>query len=143
MTTQAYEIELVTASSQHDFHESLLATITGLPKHEIFERLPEHLQVANSWRGHSFVEVARLLGYNCNRRFIEFDAKTPWPCILRCQVPTIKNGWWALAYANGKVYSVYEWPHVQWFDDFMRYNPELKITSMLQIWMGESQFIIQ
>ncbi len=142
MSIKPYEIELVTASSEWDFHESLLATITGLPKSEIWAKLPEHLQKANSWRGHSFIEVARLLGYNCNRRFVEFDAKTPWPCILRCQTPDIKNGWWALAYANGQVYDVYGRPHAQWFDDFMRRYPELKITSMLQIWVSESYFLI-
>jgi hypothetical protein len=131
--SKAYEIELV-VSHGADYTESLLATLTGLPKHEIWERLPEHLKERGSWRGSSFVEVARLLGYNCNKQFIRFDACTPWPCILRCQVPWLKSKWWALVYANGAVYDPWQ-QSVTWLDDFVRFNPEASITSMLQIWI--------
>jgi hypothetical protein len=131
--SKAYEIELV-VSHGGDYSESLLATVTGLPKHEIWKRLPEHLKKLGGWRGSSFVEVARLLGYNCNRQFIPFNARTTWPCILRCQLPHIKNGWWALAYANGAVYNPSD-SSVVWLDDFIRWNPEVRITSMLQIWI--------
>ena len=131
--TQPYEIELV-ASGPDDYHVSLLATITGLPKIEIAERLPEHLREREGWRGQSFVEVARLLRYNCNRQFIPFDARTPWPCILRAQLPWLKSNWWSLIYNQGAVYDPWNgW--VQWFDDFVRNNPEAHITSMLQIWI--------
>jgi len=131
--SQPYEIELV-ASHGDDYLESLLATVMGLPKAEIWERLPENLKKPGGWRGQSFIEVARLLGYNCNRQFIRFDARTPWPCILRCQSPELKTRWWALAYANGAVY----WPlhgATIWLDDFIRWYPQVQITSMLQIWI--------
>jgi hypothetical protein len=134
MSRPAYEIELV-ASYGDDYQESLLATVTGLPKHEIWERLPEHLKKPGGWRGQSFIEVARLLGYNCNRQFIPFDARTPWPCILRIQVPYMKSNWWALAYANGAVYDPWQ-ESIVWLDDFVRFNPEHRITSMLQIWIS-------
>ena len=133
--SQPYEIELVASNlSDGDYLLALLATVTGLPKAEIWERLPEHLKKTGGWRGSSFIEVARLLGYNCNRQFVPFDARTPWPCILRCQTPEIKNGWWALAYANGLVYD----PSGGWadyFDEFVRIYPQTRITSMLQIWI--------
>lgn len=134
MSREPYEIELV-ASHGGDYLESLLATVTGLPKAEIWARLPEHLQKPGGWRGSSFVEVAQLLRYNCNRQFKPFDARTPWPCILRCQSPSIKSGWWALAYANGAVYDPWR-ESITWLDDFVRFYPEVKITSMLQIWIA-------
>jgi hypothetical protein len=134
MSSTLYEIELV-ASHGGDYLASLLATVTGLPKAEIQERLPEHLQKPGGWRGSSFVEVARLLGYNCNRQFKPFEARTSWPCILRCQSPELKPNWWALAYANGAVYDPWQ-ESITWLDDFVRFCPEVKITSMLQIWIA-------
>lgn len=135
MSSQPYEIELVASTRADDYQVALLATITGLPKSEITEQLPAHLRTKGGWRGQSFIEMARLLKYNCNRQFKPFDTRTPWPCILRCQVPSLKTGWWALIYNQGLVYDPWnEW--VQWFDDFIRNEPEVRITSMLQIWIS-------
>jgi len=138
MNSEAYEVELsMSNGGGNDYLVALLATCTGLPKEEIVGKLPADLQKTGRWPGTSFIKMVRLLGYNCNRRFIEFNARTPWPCILRCQKPTIKGGWWALVYANGQVYDPYStWCSVQYLDDFVRLNPEARITSMLEIWMG-------
>jgi hypothetical protein len=133
----AYEIELVVCAAGENYHVAMLATLTGLPKAEVEAQLPAELRRANSWRGQSYVQVARLLRYNCNRQFIPFEARTPWPCILRVQDPAFKSGWWSLIYANGSVYDVWnEW--VMYLDDFLRQHPEVIITSMLQIWMGDN-----
>ena len=137
MVRPAYEIELVCSETEKDYLPALVATVTGLPKAEIMERLPPALRVPHGWSGTSFIEVSRLLGYNCNRRFMPFLARTPWPCILRCQQPG-STGWWALAYANGLVYDP-DWPgSVLGLDEFVRTNPATRITSMLQVWVGPS-----
>lgn len=83
MASLPYEIELVPSKTNNDYLLALMATVTGLPKHEIFEYLPPALQIPHGWSGTSFIDVVRLLGYNCTRRFIPFDARTPWPCLLR------------------------------------------------------------
>ncbi|RSK29861.1 hypothetical protein [Hymenobacter metallilatus] len=139
MSAQPYEIELVASETDTDYHEALLATITGLPKAEIREKLPEPLRQAKGWRGSSFGEVARLLGYNTTPRFVKWDPATPWPCILRVKVPEHwgwKGCWWALVYNQSEVYDVarnqsYSLEHWQ------RIYPACRVTSMLQIWISD------
>lgn len=133
---QSYEIELVPMASEHDWHESQLATLTGLPKQEVSERLPEKYRKVGSWGGQGYVQCARALGYNCNLRFIKFDPTTPWPCIMRVQSPEIKNGWWALIYHQGQVYDVAWPPHRQPLAAWQAAHPDCRITSMLQVWMS-------
>jgi hypothetical protein len=140
MSTQSYEIELVRSETDSDYHISMLATVTGLPKQEIWEKLPEHLKKANSWRGSSFGEVARLLGYNTNLRFIKFDPETPWPCILRVQVPDEwgwKGKWWALVYNQKVVYDVHNRPALRYIEHWLDEHPGCRITSMLQVWISD------
>jgi hypothetical protein len=141
MSTEHYEIELVRSETEHDYHVSMLATITGISKEEIYERLPATLTRAKSWRGRNFIEAARGLGFNVNPRFIKFDPATPWPCILRVQVPDAwdwKGCWWALVYNQGYVYNGAggedDW-HCCSLKNFLAANPGCRITSMLQIWM--------
>jgi hypothetical protein len=137
--SQPYEIELVASQSEHDWHESMLATLTGLPKEEVYERLPEKYRKPGKWGGQGYVHSARALGYNCNPRFLKFDPATPWPCVLRVQVPDSwgwKGCWWALIYHQGEVYDVADGGHTQTLTNWQSEYPDCRITSMLQVWMS-------
>ncbi|RSK50087.1 hypothetical protein [Hymenobacter rigui] len=139
MSAQPYEIELVASETDTDYHESLLATITGLPKAEIREKLPQDLSGGGGWRGSSFPRVARLLGFNVNPRFIKFDPATPWPCILRVQVPEHwgwKGKWWAVVYNQGTVYLPDQGVRGS-LNQFLSLYPGCRVTSMLQIWISD------
>ncbi|WP_426491085.1 hypothetical protein [Hymenobacter sp. 102] len=139
MSAQPYEIELVASETDTDYYEALLATITGLPKAEIREKLPQDLSGGGGWRGSSFPQVARLLGYNTTPRFVKFDPATPWPCILRVQVPEHwgwKGKWWALGYNQGRVYDVASGDHYS-FKNWQLAYADCRVTSMLQIWISD------
>jgi hypothetical protein len=141
--SQAYEIELVT-SNGHDYWESLFATLTGLDKVEVWNRLPANIREARSWGGANFVQAARALGFNCNPRFIKFDPATPWPCILRCKPVDKECRWWySRVYHQGSVYQVGgQRPLIQKLEYFLRDNPQFRITSMLQVWMGHNTVLL-
>lgn len=142
MSTQPYELELVAATDSLDYRACFMATLTGLPKEEVAERLPQLINM-NSWGGRHFVEAAGLLGYNTNPRFVKFAPETPWPCVLRVQVPDAwgwKGKWWALIYNQGRVYNVSgfndEW-HECSFANFKTAYQDCRITSMLQVWISD------
>jgi|GEM_PF-1083074 len=140
MSTEAYEIQLVPSETDWDYHACLLATITGLPRLEVYNKFPEKLQKLDGWRGSYFGEAARALGFNTNPRFIKFDPLTPWPCILRVQVPDAwgwKGKWWALVYNQGVVYNVNGHPAETQYQHWLEDNPGCRITSMLQIWISD------
>ncbi|WP_400190679.1 hypothetical protein [Hymenobacter sp. B81] len=138
MTHTAYEIELVPSETEGDYFEAMMATITGLSKGEIRERVPAQLLDAKRWRGASFREVAHALGYNVLPRFVKFDPATAWPCVLRIKVPEQwgwKGCWWALLYNQREVYDVQRNQSYS-LEQWQRIWPECRITSMLPIWIS-------
>jgi hypothetical protein len=144
MSEQPYEIDLVKCETDDgtDWHESQLATLTGLPKEEIRRRIPKEYWGKKRWRSRGYIDCARAMGFNCNPRFIKWDATTPWPCIMRVQTPEIKNGWWSLIYNQGIVYDVWNWPHMRELSRWQAEHPECRITSMLQIWMSVTSLLL-
>ncbi len=147
MSEQPYEIELVRCKGE-DWVESMLATITGLTKKEIRRKLPAEMQKPGGWRGSWFPRAARLLGFSTTDKFRKWDAGTPWPCVMRVQVPEAwgwKGRWWALIYNQGLVYSVNahqyvpSTPGVSTLAEWQEMFPGCRVTSMLQIWMSTSQ----
>lgn len=141
---EPYEIEFVRARSHCDSREAMFATLTGLSKAEIGTRWPAHL-LKDSWPGRNFIEAARSLGFNCNPRFVPFKKDTPWPCVLRIQVPGSwgwgKGNWWALLYHQGKVMDVLTrdgWGGMP-LKRFEKEYRMCRITSMLQVWMSTNQ----
>lgn len=136
-----YEIELVASTSEHDWHEAQLATLTGLSKAEVYEAMPAEYRGKDSFRSRGYIDCARALGFNTNQRFIKWDPKTPWPCIMRVQVPDEwgwKGRWWSLIYHDGMVYDVSCPPHERCFQLWQRDNPGCRVTSMLQVWMDST-----
>lgn len=140
MSEQPYEIEMV-RSCGWDYWESMYATLTGLPKHEVWEKWPDSLRLAGSWGGQDFVRAARALGFNCNVRWVKFDPETPWPCILRLQDTTLKSGWRSRLHHQGNVYHV-DSGIIQPLEKFLFNCQHLRITSMLQVWMSTSNVLL-
>ena len=134
-----YEIEVVCYGP--DLHnQSVISSLTGLD----FEEANQAVQSIsrNSWSGQTYVKVFQNLGFNTNPRFIKFDPKTPYPCIMRCR--NHKKGYWYLfLYHDGIVYDL----HANSFrlDDhynvasrkgsYFLKNYGMKVTSMLQVWV--------
>lgn len=113
---------------------SLCALFTGLPVFDIREARKEVCRQnnkpnADAWGGQAFVQVFRFLGFNTDARFVKFDPNTDKPCIMRTVDPDVKGRWYAFVYNDGLVnnsYTLKEW---------QQYFPDLKITSMLQVWI--------
>ena len=151
MSEQPYEIELVEFDPDSLYacerHLVTYATLTGLDRDEIWQRWPEALRKDGGWGGRKHVEAALALGFNTNPKFKKFDPETPWPCILRVQVPKHwgwKGCWWRLIYHQGQVYNPTSadsdpncsgWSMLSIKEFEARYKM-CRITSMLQVWMS-------
>lgn len=137
-TQPVYEVELVKADAPDTYLSGVLATLTGLSLEEVQEYLTRRGLMKGKWGGQTFVRVARDLGYSTAPRFIPFDVATYYPCILRCRIPSNwGKGWWALVYANGQVLNPHfasDWDTLSLADFITRFR-QVRITSMLPIWM--------
>lgn len=106
-----------------------IAMLTGIDKSEIIEKTSDIVR----WTGGKFTKVIRGLGYNCNSRFLKFDKLTEYPCLMRCHVRTRREScWYGFVYYDGMVYcdeGVITW--AEWNATY----PELRVTSMLQVWI--------
>lgn len=130
-----YEIEHVCYAFKNgeihiNFFESEIAMLTGL---SLVEILPITSKIKR-WSGSAYVDVFRKLGYNCNAKFKKFDKNTEYPCLMRCnEIKRTSSFWYGFVYYDGFVYCVYEGKIK--LDDFLNFNSNLKITSMLQVWI--------
>jgi hypothetical protein len=145
-----YEIEHV----PHELaYVALVSILTGLPLDELRLLIPARLHTTDGWYGRDFAATFRSLGYDCSPDFkTKFDPATPYPCLLRYGPgkvllaretiarrretgnPNLKpDRWWnVLAYYDGLCYD----PHQAEPFKLSAFNPALKITTMMQVWMG-------
>ena len=123
-----YEIDWPRNDCVENYHHHTIAMLTGLPIEEIKAKAPDR----GLWHTRDYIKTFRDLGFNCNDRFIKFDPNTPYPCIMRYTTPEDKNHWYSEVYYDGLVYS---WNNCSDLTSFKILNPELKITSMLQVWI--------
>ncbi len=122
--------ELDYTRSHPNGHVEIIAILTGLPDEEIVASAPVEL----SWYPRNYIETFRKLGFNVSPRFKKFDPKCKYPCMMRFSRTDIKeNHWYAYAYYDEKVYT----GSGVWcgFKEFYECNPDIKITSMLEVWI--------
>ena len=106
----------------------MIAILTGLPFDEIIQAAPDK----KAWHSRDFIATFRKLGFNTSDRFIKFDEKTDKPCIMRTTSDR-KGYWYGWVYYDEMIYiGNHEGIYLDtWKKD---YN-DLKITSMLQVWI--------
>ncbi|QTE37480.1 hypothetical protein J3L18_31020 [Mucilaginibacter gossypii] len=111
-------------------HHRIIAILTGLTIQEIVSASPKK----DMWNGQVYVKVFRKLGFNVNPKFKKFDPNTQYPCMMRCVRNDIKEPYWySWVYYDG---FVYEGNNCGWsFDEFLRFMPNFRVTSMLQVWV--------
>lgn len=115
--------------------EAIICCLTGLDPNDI-----SHLKIKERFNGKWIIDVFRSLGYDTNNRFVKFDPKSEFPVIMRC-VGKKKGIWYALIYHDGIVWNPYSNEFFNYDDHVYKgkikvlkpYN--LKITSMLQVWI--------
>lgn len=122
-----YELDWTRICDNH--HHEIIAVLTGLSFEEITIASPK----SNRWHGRDYVQAFHKLGFNTSDRFIKFDANTDKPCMLRAvEIEKEREGWYSWAYHDnwiveqGECYTLKMWKE---------YYPQLKITSMLQVWI--------
>jgi hypothetical protein len=123
-----YEIEVVNFGDDY-FIESEIAILTGLSLEEILIVTKGVQRHPGQW----YVRAFQKLGYNCNNRFIKFDKKTQYPCMMRCKKRGVNNCWYGWIYYDGHIYDIHE-GKITW----AKWNalwPNFKVTSMLQVWI--------
>lgn len=128
-----YEIEAVF----HPLHffESQICSLTGLELEEVLQ----HTKKIKTWRSRTYIDLFRELGFNTNHRFIKFDPDTKYPCLMRTKEygPEGKH-WYGFVYYDHLVYMIGEDTEqvgAIGLNRFKAYYPQLKITSMLQVWI--------
>lgn len=110
-------------------HYTIIAILTGLPLEDIKKASPSK----RAWGGQTYVYVFKKLGFNSNNRFIKFNPETEYPCLMRFKRTDIKEPYW-----YGCVYYdniVYMGNCRVKFSDFLNNNTNIRITSMLQVWI--------
>jgi len=122
-----YEIEL-TYFIDH-WLESYVAMLTGLELNEILV----HSSKIKRWGGQRWIYLFQSLGYKCNTRFIKFDKKTEYPCLMRTKKLHDNKYWYPFVYYDGKVYDPGN-PIMTWAE-WKHLYPNYKVTSMLQVWI--------
>lgn len=152
---EKYEIEFVSrAEALGNYSLALISMLTGLPADEIAGKIPQRLRKDGGWYGRDFIEVFRQLGYNCSPRFIPFDQNTAYPCLLRFgprehEVARARRAgekppdWWAvIVYYDGLCYDPNGTDEDVVPFHLSRFNPDLKVTSMLQVWMSDTSTLL-
>jgi hypothetical protein len=128
-----YEVELIKAPQEREV-EGLIAVLTGLPLCEVIAA--SKVKPGAGWYGREMRDLVHSLGFNCSPRFLPFDPNTPYPALMRYvfKKENRGTGWDVLAYNDRKVYlPVQEW--VMELENFKTCNRNLKITSMMQVWI--------
>lgn len=127
-----YEIEPVYHPGY--FFESQICSLTGLE----LEEVTKHTEKIKTWRGRTYIDLFRELGFNTNPRFMKFDAETKYPCLMRTvQRSGKRTYWYGFVYHDSMVYVIGEGPLPikMGLYQFTQAYPHLKITSMLQVWI--------
>ncbi|QEL01567.1 hypothetical protein FKG96_12370 [Olivibacter sp. LS-1] len=113
----------------NNHHHTVIAVLTGLDIVDIIDASP----LNDHWGGQTFVKTFNKLGFNTNHRFIKFDRDTIYPCLMRTKRTDIKEPYWyCFPYYDGWVYFEGYCYGFEYF--FAMYN-NLRITSMLQVWI--------
>jgi len=122
-----YELDWTRVYENH--HHETVAVLTGLPIEDIVAASP----TSEKWYGRDYVKTFYKLGFNTSERFIKFDPNTDKPCMIRAvEIDKERSGWYSWVYydnwivENGACYTL-----EMWKQSF----PQLKITSMLQVWI--------
>lgn len=128
MNDQLYELDYF--RDEENGHHEIIAILTGLPIEDIVKVSPTR----DAWYGKDFINIFRSLGFNVNPRYIKFNPKTEYPCMMRFRDKTDnKVCWYSYVYYNDKVYTGKgEW----WrFDQWIKAYSNCRVTSMLQVWI--------
>lgn len=126
-----YELEIV--SHYPCWWDSEICILTGLS----LEEVRPVTRNTTRWTGQQYIKVFRHFGFNTNDRFVRFDRKTKYPCMIRCRVPNVKSHWAGFIYYDGHIYHPEE-GKLTWAE-WNSLWPNYKVTSMLQVWIGTDQ----
>lgn len=122
--------ELDNSRTYENGHHEIIAILTGHEIQDIIAVSPDK----DYWYARDYISVFNKLGFNTGNRFIKFDPLADKPCMMRFKnTLTPGNHWHAIAFYNQKLYLG---NNVEiWFLSFIEANPEIVVTSMLQIWI--------
>lgn len=134
-----YELEVV-SYGPNLYNQSVISSLIGLD----FDEADQAVKAISckSWSGQTYVKVFQNLGFTTNPRFVKFDPKTPYPCIMRCR-NHVKGYWYLFLYHDGIVYDLHgnsfhlDDPYNVAFRNgsYFLKNYGMKVTSMLQVWI--------
>lgn len=114
----------------------LISMLTGHALEDVRGKVPPRLHKGHGWYGRDFIAAFRELGYDCSPKFKPFEIDTPYPCLMRYgprKPASRKEDWWSVVvYYDGLVYD----PALPEPFALNLFNPDYKITSMLQVWMS-------
>ena len=127
MADQKYEIEIV--SYYPEWWNSEISILTGLERSDFVEMTNK----VTRWTGTQYIRILRKLGFNTNSRFIKFDRKTEYPCMMGCRIPHDKHHWAGFIYYDEHIYHPEE-GKLTWAE-WNALWPNYKVTSMLQVWV--------
>lgn len=144
--SQKWEIEPVFYNPDDWWHGcyALVSMLTGHSIEELHNTLPKRYWNAESWYTRDFKAAISLLGFDTNPSFKKFDPQTPYPCLARFR-PTKRrmverrqagkkpDFWDVYVYYDGLIYS----PQEGCVYPLTLFDPGLKITSMLQVWLSD------
>lgn len=130
MPDQKYEIEPIVQYGYYWFHAQV-KVLTGLEYDEI-----DRVFKTNEFTGQGVIQLFRDLGYNVTPRWKKFDPNTEYPAMIRCRSLTDKSHWFPFVYYDGKVYAPNQSDGIyNSIDEFLDNCRDLKITSMIQVWI--------
>jgi len=109
---------------------SLFHIITGLEYDEL-----DLVICKNKNSGQGWIEMFRELGFNVTPRWKKFDMGTEVPSVIRCKSINDKSHWYPYIYYDNEIYSALYGGYWASIDSFLEDNKELKITSMIQVWI--------
>jgi hypothetical protein len=136
-----YEIEFVL--DRKWFSQALIMMLTGYSLAEVLK----HTGKRRALPARSFRAAFQALGYSCSDRFMPFDAQSSYPVLLRALGPPKPQrmaasgrvrqpppDWYAFVYYDQKVYDPFH--GITPLDRFAESYPELRISSMIQVWVS-------
>ncbi len=124
------KIEIEFINNPYYYCTRLVAMCTGYTLDELLE---VH-SVKGGWRAKDFIKLIHGVGFNCDHRFKKFQPATEHPCLLRSKIFHDPSHWEVCVYYDGQCYV----PGVGIYssvEEYQNANRDLKITSMLQVWI--------
>ena len=142
---EKYEVEFV--HSEPWPCQAMISMLTGYPLEEILALTGKKVALPSR----AFRKAFLQLGYNCSARFVPFDPDTPYPVLGRALGPkpakriSPRTGkpmarhpdWYAFVYYDQVVYYPYWDNGIFPLAVFDQVFPDLRITSMMQVWVSE------